>query len=97
MTTSTTTGTPTVTACVTLARDESQADRFLSQSRCVDWLLDCLNVTTRTAVREIVTESLATISNVKLVKTTAFHDCLDRIQVAFLVDQAFDSVEVAAS
>ncbi len=84
----------TVAGCVAEARAHIVDHAYLSQGRCVDWLLDCLNAAVRSSVRTVVTEKLDTIRGVTLVAGPAFADMLDEIHLALQVDAAFDHLEL---
>ena len=88
---------PTVAGCVTEARNESAGSEYLSQARCVDWLLDCFNAAVRPSVRHVVAEMLGDITGVTLVPGRVFSDMLDHVQLALQVDAAFDHLELGAA
>ena len=87
---------PTVARCVVDARSSIPSGQFLSQTHCVDWLLDCYNAAVRPSVRAVITEKLAEISHVGLVAVAAFTQMLDHIQLALQVDAAFDHLEIGS-
>ncbi len=85
----------TLTSCVSEAREGTGNETFLSQSRCVDALLDCLNATVRPSVRDVAAEALASISLLRLVKAEDFRRALDQIEMALAVDSIFDRFDLA--
>ena len=81
-------------SCVDQARSACDHDTFVSQSRCVDWLLDCFNSAHRTAVREVVAEALADVSQLRLVRADQFRSVLHEIELALAVDSIFDRFDL---
>jgi hypothetical protein len=67
---------------------------LVSQSRCVNDLLDLWNTTTSRSARRIVAESLNEISNLSAVEAQFMRECSDLICLAAGVDEAFDHLEL---
>ncbi len=86
--------TSTVAGCVADARSSSAGDAYLSQTHCVDWLLDCYNAAVRPSVRAVLLEKLSEFSHVNLLTAADFFGALDQVQLALQVDAAFDHLEV---
>lgn len=84
----------TVASCLADARSSTAADAYLSQTHCVDWLLDCYNAAVRPTVRAVLVEKLSEFSHVNLLTASAFLEALDHVQLALQVDAAFDHLEV---
>ena len=88
---------PTLPSRITAARDGAGDEAYLSQTRCVDWLLDCRAVVDRPALRELIDEALVEISRVRLVTGEHFRSMLDHLELALAVDSAFDHLELKAA
>ena len=88
---------PTVAGHVADARAKLSNDAYVAQSDCVDWLLDCLNVAVRSAVRAVIVERLNDIRHLNIVAGTDMASALDHIQMALQVDAAFDHLELGAA
>jgi hypothetical protein len=86
--------TSTVAGCVADARSSAGDDAYLSQTHCVDWLLDCYNAAVRPSVRAVLVEKLTEFSHVNLLTATEFTGALDHVQLALQVDAAFDHLEI---
>ncbi len=76
------------------ARTAIGEEQYLAQSRCIDWLLDCLNAAMRPTVRTIIEDSLTDMAHVNLVTGVEFRASLDEIQLAAQVDAVFDRLEL---
>jgi hypothetical protein len=83
-----------VTRYVAKARAATAGDQILGQSRCVDWLLDCLNAARRPGVRAVICEAIASISQARALTANDFRKALDDIQLAVQVDTAFDHLDL---
>ncbi len=86
--------TESVATCVARARLDVAGERFVSQSSCVDALLDCLNAAVRPTVEVFIIEALQAVAHLRLVKVAEFVAALDEIQMALQVDAAFDHLEL---
>ncbi|MDH3681448.1 MAG: hypothetical protein OEV40_16035 [Acidimicrobiia bacterium] len=86
-----------VSAWVASARADVANEQVLDQSRCVDWLLDCLNAARRPTVRAIICEALAGLSQARTVAGAEFRLALDHVDLALQVDAAFDHLDLTAS
>ena len=75
----------------------SQTDDYLSQTRCVDLLLDCFNVAETPAVKAVIEDALTVLSHVKLVKSSDFQDSLAQIQLAHDLGNLPSQLEASAS
>jgi hypothetical protein len=62
---------------------------LLTQSRCVDTLLDLFNLTTEPAVRAVLTGCLGDIRHTWAVSGEAMHRCLDLVLAATDVELAY--------
>ncbi|MCP3989753.1 MAG: hypothetical protein GY724_11810 [Actinomycetia bacterium] len=90
-----TTAAPTnISEKVAEARTAIGEEQYLAQSRCIDWLLDCLNAAIRPTVRTIIEDSLSDMAHVNLVTGDAFRASLDEIHLAAQVDAIFDRLEL---
>lgn len=76
------------------AYELAESGDLLSQLRCADALLDCLNASSREAVRSTVRNALADISRINMVRASDFRTMLDGIQLALRADQIFDQSTV---
>ena len=83
-----------ISAQVAEARTAVGQEQYVAQSRCIDWLLDCLNVAVRPTVRSIIEESLADMVHLNLVTGDNFRASLDQIQLAAQVDAVFDHLDL---
>lgn len=83
-----------IVGAVALARSSAGNDQYLTQSRCVDWLLDCLNAAVRPAVRRLIMQQLSAMLHLNLVLGSEFQACLDQILLAAQVDAAYDQLEL---
>jgi len=88
----------TVAAEVTEAAFAAEAGRIhelvadqlvLSQGRCVDYLLDLLNLTTEPAVRAELLGCLDAIRKLSAVEGSLFRATLDTVSAAFEVESAY--------
>lgn len=61
----------------------------LSQSRCVDYLLDLYNLTDEPAVRAVLSGFLAEIGGVSAVEGRRMHEALDLAVAAIDVESAY--------
>jgi hypothetical protein len=86
-----------VTRSIATARAAIAGEQILGQSRCVDWLLDCLNAARRPGVRTVICEAIASMSEVRALTAADFRVALDSIQLAVQVDAAFDHLDLAQS
>ncbi len=85
---------PTVAGCIREAREVAGQQAYLSQSACVDVLLDCLQASVRRSVRAIIEHQLQILISRGLVTAAEFNDMLDHVQLALQVDAAFDHLEI---
>lgn len=79
---------------VAVARAAMAGEQIVTRSRCVDWLLDCLNAAKRPTVRAIVLEELTALSQARILRTSDFEQSLDAIQLALQVDEVFDHFQL---
>lgn len=86
-----------ISAQVAEARTAIGGAKYLAQSRCIDWLLDCLNAAVRPTVRSIIEDSLTDMVHVNLVKSDDFRASLDEIQLASQVDAIFDRFQLKSA
>lgn len=84
-----------IVACLAQVRDYVGDQQFVSQSRSVDLLLDCLNAARRPAVRSTICQALAEISHVGVVAGKELRTILDSVALSFEVDTAFDHFDLA--
>lgn len=86
----------TVTDCLQRGRERARSSKTMSQTECVDLLLDCRNAAVRSTVREVTTDALVEIAHVSLVRSSDFTELLDLVHLALAVDAAFDHLDLAA-
>ncbi len=86
----------TVADCLVRGRAHARRSTNMSQTVCVDLLLDCYNAAVRSTVREITAEAITEIAHVNLVRSSQFADLLDLIHMALAVDAAFDHLDLTA-
>lgn len=79
------------------ARTAIAGEQILGQSRCIDWLLDCLNAARRPGVRAAICEAIDSIADVRALTAKDFRHTLDHIQLALEVDTAFDHLDLSSS
>lgn len=68
----------------------AESGELLSQGRCIDALLDCLNASTREAVRLGINDALRSFAKLNMVRSKDFRTALDRIQLVLRADRVFD-------
>ncbi len=78
------------------ARRATTGQQFLSQARCVDWLLDCLNAAPESSVRAVILGTLTDYAHVRLVEAPTFVASLDRIESTLELVTRFDELELDA-
>ncbi len=71
---------------------EGQA--LVSQSRCVNDLLDLWNATSSRSARELIAESLSEIRNLSAVEAAFLRNRSGLIRLAAAVDEVFDFLEL---
>lgn len=81
---------PAIELALSDAYELADSGQLLSQGRCVDALLDCLNVSTREAVRLGINDALRSIGQLNMVRSKDFRTALDRIQLVLGADRVFD-------
>ncbi|MEL7155349.1 MAG: hypothetical protein AAFN30_01980 [Actinomycetota bacterium] len=85
-----------VTREVAVARAAVAGEQIVPRSRCIDWLLDCLNAARRPTVRAIIVDELTALSPARNLRTADFEHSLDQIQLALQVDEVFDQFVLEA-
>ena len=66
----------------------------VSQSRCVDNLLDLWNATTSHSAREVLAETLTEIRHLSAVETSYVQEQSALVHLAAAVDEVFDHLEL---
>lgn len=79
------------------ARAGAGDEPYLTQSRCVDWLLDCRGVCALPSLRSVIDNALGEIGHIGVVSGRYFRSVLDEIELALAVEAAFDPLELKAA
>ena len=78
--------------------DEMMADVedqvLVSQDRCVDHLLDLMNLTTNTAIRQVITEVLNDIRRLSCVRADELTAQYTLLAAVATVESAFDTYDI---
>lgn len=70
------------------ARKTAEGEEFVSRSRSADWLLDALNATDISDVREEIKGVLPDFSHGQIVKADEFVAAIDRISMAAMLAES---------
>ena len=68
---------------------EVAGQQLISQSRCVDWLLDLFNLTEVAGLRDVVAECLAEIRHLNVVRGKDMQAALLLISAAAAIEMVF--------
>lgn len=79
------------------ARDAFAGQLVLTQSRCVDQLLDLLNLANEPAVRSLLSDFLGEIRNLSAVRGLRFEQMLDLSIAASHVETAYATLVIGSS
>ena len=71
------------------ALTEVAGQPLISQSRCVDWLLDLFNLTEEAGLRDVVSECLAEIRHLNAVRGQDMQAALMLISTAAAIEMVF--------
>jgi hypothetical protein len=71
--------------------DDLDGQVLVSQSRCVDHLLDLMNLTTNEAIRTVITEVLDDIRHLSVVRADEMESCYALLGAVAAVEAAFET------
>ena len=87
---------PVLIVALDAVRAELAGETYVSQSRCVDWLLDVYNLAERGSVRSMIEVALTDVTHRGLVTVAEVKAVLDTVELAWMVDSVFDHYEFPA-
>lgn len=82
---------------VAAARAGAADQAYLTQSSCINWLLDCRCVCSVPSGRSVIDNALGEMGHLGVISGQYFRSVLDRLDLALAVESAFNATELKAA